>query len=157
MLRLKDGETKGTTADTDDVVVDSKDNSLPGTTDSGNSANISCVNTAHVKGDVGELAVVGRAERVDIVHVERIAVHVVASLVRDGRGLVPRLDKSVVIGGETSQTLSVLIEKRSVRDGVDVVRRSNPTIRRDATNGIVGPLGADGAVAGAEEKKLNSM
>ena len=81
---LQDGETEGTTRDTDDVVVDSNDNELEGVFGSngdlaGSKTLASQIQRVVVQGNVGKLAVVGRAHGVDIVHVKRVRVHVVTS------------------------------------------------------------------------------
>ena len=63
----------------------------------------------HLERDIGELAVVSGAHRVDVVHVGGVRVHMVTSGSGDGGSLVPRLDEREVVRGETSQTSGVLV------------------------------------------------
>ena len=104
-VHLQHWETESTTANTDDVVVDSHNQTLERGTSAGNRSLVSGLlgidvgggletrRALHDKRDVGELTVVGRTKGVDVVHVERVAVHVVTSLTGDRGGLVPGLNE----------------------------------------------------------------
>ena len=115
------------------------------------------VDSGPVQSDVGELAVVGRAHGVDVVHVERVAVHVVASRLGDGRCLVPRLHQRVVVDGETSQTLGVLVEERSVGQGVNVDLLADTTIKSNVAQGVVRPVRRYSGILDGEQKSLDSV
>ena len=110
---------------------------------------------AQIQGYVGQLAKVGRTQGVDVVHVQRVRVHVVTSGGGDGGGLVPGLHQRVVIRGQTSQTLRVLVQQRGVGQGVRILQRL--TGGTNVANGVVGPLGSYRGVANREEQSLYSV
>ena len=110
--------------------------------------------------DVGELAVVGRAVRVDVQEVERIRVEVVSSLLRDGRGAVPRLDEREVVNRHVGQTLGVLVVERDLGNCVRCGGRSEVDTRclRNWGGGrIVGPLGLVRGVLESEHERLDRV
>ena len=170
---LQHREAEGASADTDDVVVNGRDNELEelgvvstgewrsrrrqGSTEgSGNSRGRSLRDD----GDVGKLAVVSGAHRVEADEVKRVRVHVVASVERDDRRVVVRVDKREVVRAHLRETISVLVDKRGLEDRVSRTRRREVGLstRGDRRGGhVVRPLVSLGTVAHGEEENLDRM
>jgi len=109
---LEDGETKGTSGNTGDVVVDAVDDKLPsgGATQS--------TDGLGEEGDVGQHTVVGGSNGVNLHHVKSIGVQVHADLLSgDGLSMVERLHVRVEARRDGSKTRGVLVQQRGVVDG----------------------------------------
>lgn len=156
-LALKHREPKSTAGDPNNIVID------------GGNEEIEVLDVAGVFGvvggfgddaDVGELAVVGGAHRVEAVEVEGVGVKVIARLGGDAGGGVPGLDVRVVVGAHLVETLGVLVDEGGVLDGVGGLVLGLDGAgghKLELAGGVVRPFTGGGAVAYGEVEGLDSV
>ena len=118
-------------------------------------------------GNVGQLTVVGTAERIKADEIKGVRVHVVSAHVGDNRGGVIRLDQGEVVGTHVGKTLGVLVNERGLGNGVGTGEVSvegkrlkvgtSSGARKGLAGGVVGPVGLDGVVLDGEEKNLDGV
>ena len=110
--------------------------------------------------DVGQLAVVGRAVGVDVHQIQGVGVQVVASLLRDGRSAVPRLDQGEVVNRHVRQTLGVLVVDRDLGQGIgggSRVERHTSGSRDRRGRRVVSPFSLVGRVLQSKEQSLDGV
>ena len=110
--------------------------------------------------DVGELAVVGGAHRVEAVEVEGVGVKVITGLGGDAGSGVPGLDIGVVVGTHLVETLGVLVDEGGVLDGVGgLILGLDGTggHKLKLTRGVVRPLAGGGTIADGEVEGLDGV
>ena len=117
-------------------------------------------------GHVGQLAVVGRSERIQADEIQGVGVHVVTGDHGDDGGGVVGLDVAVVVGAHVGETLGVLVDEGGVGDGVvtgEVAVEdeggggTGVLAHLGLAGGVVGPVGGDGRVLGGEEEHLDGV
>lgn len=110
--------------------------------------------------DVGELAVVGGAHRVEAVEVEGVGVKMVSGLGGDAGSGVPGLDVGVVVGTHLVETLGVLVDQGGVLDRIGGLILGLDGAGGDdlkLAGGIVRPLTVGGAIADGEVEGLDGV
>ena len=174
---LQNGESQRSTCNSDDIVVDSHQHKRVGLAETlaghnvggtvGDRQGTSASGTGLGLGgggeldtDVGQFAKVGGAVGVDIQQVQGVGVQVVASLLGDGGGTVPGLDKGEVVDGHVRETLGVLVVDRHLGQGI----RGSRGVERHTSGGghsrggrVVGPIGFVGGVLESKEQGLDRV
>lgn len=173
---LQHGETQGTTANAHNVVVDGSEHELELL---GNLVTVGGILLLGASGGgggdlrvsgglgndrhVGELAVVGRTHGVNRHEVKGVSVHVVASLLGDGDGVVEGSHQREVVHRHLGETLGVLVRQVDVRHGVagqGGVEHNTGVAAVEGIGGgggVVRPLSGVGGVADAEEQSLDGV
>ena len=165
VLYLEDRESEGSSSDSDDVVVDTVDNKLPGSSKSSD--------RARDDGDVGEHAEVGGTARVNLHEVKSIGVQVHSRLGgRDGLSVVERLHVSEVLARDGTKTGGVLVQEGNrvdrggsselatsltgeVTDVVPGEKISTSSVKETGTGSVGG--GVSGSLSKTEHKSLDTV
>ena len=111
-------------------------------------------------GNVSELTVVSAAHGVEAEEIERVRIHVVASLKGNDRGVVPRIDQTEIVGAHASKTGSVFVNERGIEDRVDSASRVEGESVTDVARagaGVVGPFTRYSLVADSKEESLDTV
>jgi hypothetical protein len=166
---LKHRKAQCASRDSDDVIVNSSEDELKQlrNTESGNRVGNSegrsedgTSGSFRDNGNVGELAVVSRAHRIQADEVQGVGIHVVTSFQRNDRGMVVRVDKGEVIGTHVSQSSGVLVDERSLYNRVNSSgggEVNNGSVRVRGSSSVVRPFSTVCGISYREEKNLDGM
>lgn len=172
---LQHGETKSTTRNTDNVVVDGGDQEPEGLGNSlglggGGRDSLGGVLGIHagigVDADVGQLAVVSRPKWIQADEVQGVGVHVVAGIHGDRGGGVVGLHKGEVVAAHVGETLGVFVDEGGLGNGVgtgevageeEVGAIGGGRAHSGRLGGVVRPVGLDGGVLDGEEQNLDGV